>query len=123
MKSTKSIITVTARITSPLRGIDHFIGGNDMSTTACLGLRFLGRDAHVPRQPQPVQHPDDVVAGVDLPPAQTVAGGGRERVMRCVPPSPIARTPNTILSRLSSALSYGPKPHRWHAEFTLQVTW
>src|SRR5205823_411216 len=48
-------------------------------------LRFFRRHFDVPGQMHPGEDADDPVAHVDLPPAQAVAGRGREGVMRVVP--------------------------------------
>ena len=86
-------------------------------------LRLSARHLHVPGEVQQGEGTDYQIARIGLPPAQAVAGRGREGVVGVVPPSPIARTPKRKLLRLWSPVRYGRKPHRWQTEFTLQVTW
>src|SRR4051794_23855915 len=51
-------------------------------------LRLFRRQLHVPGEAEQGEGADDPVADVDLPPAQAVAGRGREGVVRVVPPLP-----------------------------------
>ena len=74
-------------------------------------------------KPDQGQSADDVVADVDLPPAQAVPGRGREGVVVVVPPLAQRQDPEQELFRLWSASGYGRLPHRWQTELTLQVTW
>lgn len=60
------------------------------------------------------------------PPATRRGRGGPKsgrRGGRCAPLAQRPRMPNTTLLRLWSSLRNGRNPHRWQAEFTLQVTW
>src|SRR5688572_17680022 len=66
-----------------------FLDRNQASPCELFQLRVhrrRRRHLHLPGEPAQFEPADDEVAGVELPPAEAVAGGGRERVVVVVPP-------------------------------------